>query len=158
MKTKSKPVDAISKLGGAIGKGLLAGAVGTAAITASQLIEMRITHRKPSNAPANVLEKTLRIKPATGNTKKKLSQEVHWAYGTLWGAARGLLSVLGVKRWAATTAHFVAVTGTAMVAVPKILDSEPVTEWDKKAIAKELMHHAIYAIAAGVVYDLLMND
>ncbi len=158
MTTKNKPVEAVSKLGGALGKGLLAGLAGTAAITASQMIEMRFTHREPSKVPANVAEKTLHIRPGKGGNKQMLSKEIHWAYGTIWGMARGLFSVLGVKRWAATTAHFVAITGTAMVAIPKIEEASPVTEWEKKDILIELMHHAVYAIAAGLVYDVLMND
>lgn len=158
MRNKNKPVDAISRLGAAIGRGLLAGLAGTAAITVSQLIEMQITRRKPSTAPAKAVEKTLHIGPVKGNTEKQFSQEVHWTYGTLWGAVRGLISFAGLKGWVATSVHFAAISSAAMLVVPKITDGEPATEWPAKDIAKELLHHTVYAVAAGMVYDLLIQD
>lgn len=154
-KTIMKPV---GKFGGAIGKGLIAGLVGTVAITASQMIEMKITKRKGSTAPADAARKALDIKPATEADKQKFSQEVHWTYGTLWGIARGLLSLAGVKRWTATTAHFAAVLGTAMIIEPALKVAPPVKEWSKEDILKDMLHHAVYAIAAGLVYDAIMND
>lgn len=154
-KTITKPV---GKFGSAIGKGLLAGLAGTVAITASQMIEMKITKRKGSTVPADAVTKALDIKAATEADKKKFSQQVHWTYGTLWGIARGLLSLAGVKRWTATTAHFAAVLGTAMVIEPKLKVAPPLKEWSKEEIFKDILHHAVYAIAAGLVYDALMND
>ena len=50
---KSEPGYWFAEVAGAIGKGLMAGAAGTLAITLSQMIEMKITKRKPSTAPAD---------------------------------------------------------------------------------------------------------
>lgn len=158
MRNKNKPVDAASRLGAAIGRGLMAGFAGTVAITVSQLIEMKITHRRPSTAPAKAVEKTLHVGPVGGNTEKQFSQEVHWTYGTLWGVVRGLISLTGLKGWAATSAHFAAICSVAMLAVPEITDGTPATEWAAKDIAKELLHHAVYAVAAGMVYELLAEN
>jgi len=154
-KTVTKPV---GKFASAIGKGLFAGLVGTAAITISQMIEMKITKRKGSTAPADAASKALDIKPATEADKQKFSQEVHWTYGTLWGVARGLLSLAGVKRWTATAAHFAAVLGTAMIIEPALKVAPPVKKWSKEDILKDMLHHAVYAIAAGLVYDAIVND
>jgi len=154
-KKVTKPV---GKFGSAIGKGLIAGLIGTAAITVSQMIEMKITKRKGSTVPADAASKVLDIKPATVADKQKFSQEVHWTYGTLWGVARGLLSLAGVKRWTATTAHFAAILGTAMIIEPALKVAPPVKEWSKEDILKDMLHHAVYAIAAGLVYDAIMND
>ena len=148
----------MGKFGSAIGKGLIAGLIGTAAITVSQMIEMKITKRKGSTVPADAASKVLDIKPATVADKQKFSQEVHWTYGTLWGVARGLLSLAGVKRWTATTAHFAAILGTAMIIEPALKVAPPVKEWSKEDILKDMLHHAVYAIAAGLVYDAIMND
>jgi len=81
-KYKSEPGFVFAEVATAMGKGLMAGAAGTLAITLSQMIEMKITKRKPSEAPAKAAEKVLDVKPATEEDKSKLSQEVHWAYGT----------------------------------------------------------------------------
>lgn len=158
MRKKNKPVDVASRFGGAIGKGLMAGLAGTMAITISQLVEMKITGRKPSTAPAKAVEKTLHVGPMPGNTEKHFSQEVHLTYGTLWGAVRGLISFAGLKGWPATAVHFAAISSAAMLAVPKITDEEPATRWPADAIGKELLHHAVYAVTSGLVYNMLRDD
>lgn len=50
-------------LGSAIGRGLLAGIAGTAAITAAQNLDMKLSGRKPSDAPAVVEGKVLGVEP-----------------------------------------------------------------------------------------------
>src|SRR5947209_8315297 len=106
----------LGELGGAIGKGLLAGLVATAAITLSQMIEMRITKRKPSEAPVKVAGEVTEVKPPdTEEAKEKLSQEIHWAYGTSWGIARGLIGLTGLRGLPAIAAHFAAIWGTALI-------------------------------------------
>jgi hypothetical protein len=142
-------------IGGAIGKGLLAGLAGTAAITISQMIEMRITKRKPSEAPVKVAEQVTELKPAADESKEKASQEIHWAYGTSWGIARGLIGLTGLTGLAAIGVHFAAVWGTALVMLPSFDAGPKVTEESPKTIAIDAMHHAVYAIAAGLAYDAL---
>ena len=88
MKTNEVSKD-LRRFGTGIGVGVIAGLAGTLAVTVSQLIEMRITKRKEGVGPANAVEKTLDIHPEPG-TKKQLAHRVHWTYGTLWGAVRGL--------------------------------------------------------------------
>ncbi|HVX01350.1 MAG TPA: hypothetical protein VHA52_13085, partial [Candidatus Babeliaceae bacterium] len=80
MKTGEENIAAT--ISSAIGRGLLAGLAGTAAITLSQMIEMRITKRKPSEAPVKVAEQVTKVKPAAEESKEKVAQEIHWAYGT----------------------------------------------------------------------------
>lgn len=145
----------LGALGGAIGKGLLAGLAATAAMTLSQMIEMRITKREPSDATLKVAENAAGIKPATEAAKDKLSQELHWSYGTGWGVARGLIGLTGLKGWPATVVHFGAVWGTSLIMLPKNDASKPVTDQEPKDIAIDALHHAVYAVAAGLVYDAL---
>lgn len=154
---KNKPCNtctAIGAMGSAIGKGLIAGLAGTAAITLSQAIEMKITKRQPSKTPAKGAEKVLDIQPEEG-TEDQFSNRVHWAYGTLWGTARGLLSLCGLSGFAATAAHFTAIYAGAL-AVPTQLDlAPPLDEWKPKHFATGIIHHLVYAIAAGLVYDAI---
>ena len=82
-------------------------------------------------------------------------QEIHWVYGTMWGVARGLLTIAGIKRWTATTAHFAAVLGTAMIIEPVLKAAPPIKKWSTKEILIDAMHHAVYAIAAGIIYDAI---
>ena len=154
MKSTSHESTVLGELGAAIGKGLIAGFAGTIAITISQMIEMRITKRKASNAPAKAVEKTLHIEATPGN-KEEFSNEVHWVYGTSWGVMRGLLSMAGLKGFAATSLHLASIWGTAVNIQPKLDIAPPLSEWEPKDIAIDILHHAVYAIVAGLVFDAI---
>lgn len=146
---------AIGKIGSVIGKGLIAGLAGTAAITLSQLIEMKINKRPPSFAPGDAASRALGIEASTRENRKKFSNEVHWTYGTLWGIPRGLLSLPGWKGLTATSLHFGAIFYTAITIEPDFEVAPPFTEWSKKDITLHAFHHLVYAVAAGLVYDAI---
>lgn len=155
MKTKQNIEGAIGRLGSVIGRGLLAGLAGTAAITLSQMIEMKITQREPSFAPADAACKALGIEASQREQRKKLSKEVHWTYGTLWGIPRGLLSLACITKLPATAIHLGAIYYTALTIQPDFEVRPPVTEWSKKDILIDVLHHALYAIVAGLVFDAI---
>lgn len=158
MKAKNKTGHVAGKLGSAVGRGLIAGLVGTAAITLSQMIEKKITKRPRSFAPADAASKALSIEAANREKRKKFSNEVHWTYGTSWGVARGLISLAGLKGWPATAIHFAAIFYTALTIEPDFEVAPPIHEWSKKEIAISALHHAVYVAAAGLVYDSINKD
>ena len=145
----------IGNIASEIGKGLMAGAAGTLAITLSQMIEMKITKRKPSDEPAKAAQKVLDVKPETPEDKSKFSQEVHWAYGTSWGVPRGVLGLLGLKGLPATAIHFATIYSTALIMPSSLKVAPPLKEWSAKEFAVDALHHAVYAIVAGLVYDAM---
>jgi hypothetical protein len=147
--------NALGQLGGALGKGLLAGLAGTAAITLSQMIEMKITGREPSEAPVKVAEQVTDVKPVNEEAKQKVSHEIHWAYGTAWGMARGIISLTGLRGLPAAAVHFAVVWGTSFIMLPKFNAAPPVTREDAKTIAIDGLHHAVYATAAGLAFEAL---
>ena len=150
-----KEENALGELGSAIGKGLLAGLAGTAAMTISQMIEMNITKRKPSDAPSKAVSKVVDVKPVSEAQKEKVNNEIHWAYGTVLGVSRGLISLTGLKGWKASAVHFGLVWAGSMVMLPALKVAPPVTEEEPKSIAIDGLHHAVYALAAGFAYDAL---
>ncbi|MFD1255493.1 hypothetical protein ACFQ3S_01685 [Mucilaginibacter terrae] len=147
--------NALGELASAVGKGLLAGLAGTVAITVSQMIEMKITGRGPSEAPVKVASEILGAAPANEGEKEKLGNEVHFAYGTSWGAVRGLLGLAGLKGIPATLVHFGAIWATELIMLPKYDAAPPVDEQEPKSLAIDALHHAVYAVATGLVYDAL---
>jgi hypothetical protein len=147
--------NALGELAGAIGKGLLAGLAGTVAITVSQMIEMKITGRQPSDTPVNVASQVTGATPANKSEKEKLNNGIHFAYGTTWGAVRGLLGLAGLKGPAATLVHFAAIWGTELVMLPQYDVAPPVNEQDPKSLGVDALHHAVYAVVSGLVYDAL---
>jgi len=143
-------------LASSVGKGLVAGFAGTAAMTVSSTVEARLRGRKPSSAPARATTKALGIASFEDDVAAARFNDLsHWGYGTGWGVARGLLAATGMPARAATAAHGAAIWGSAQVALPALEVAPPVVFWAPQEIAIDLFHHAVYAIAAGVAYERL---
>jgi hypothetical protein len=146
------------KLASSIGKGLVAGLIGTASMTVSSTIEARLRHRKPSSAPARATAEVLGITSfADEIAHARFNDLAHWGYGTAWGVVRGLLDAAGLPPRAATAAHAAAVWGSAQVALPALDIAPPAIFWAPREIAIDAFHHTVYAITTGIAYELLSN-
>jgi hypothetical protein len=142
----------------AVGKGLVAGFVGTAAMTASSTIEARIRGRAPSSAPARATAKVLGIAEFEDDVAKARFNDLsHWGFGTSWGVLRGLLGATGMPAKTATALHGAAVYGNSQVMLPALEIAPPSVFWAKEEIAIDAFHHAVYALAAGIAYQALAN-
>lgn len=157
MKVYKEPT-ALAKLGTAIGIGLMAGFAGTVAMTVSEMIEMKITGRKPSETPANAVREVFDIKPVTESKSAEVSNEVHWVYGTSLGMIRGALSLIGIKGWVATSIHFIKIWGGEIILLPSLKVAPPVTKEKPKAILTDAFHHMVYAVTAGWVFDAINRE
>jgi hypothetical protein len=139
-----------------VGKGLVAGFVGTAAMTVSSSLEAKLRGRQPSSAPARATAKMLGIKEfEDGVAAARFNDLSHWGYGTGWGVVRGLLAATGMSPRAATAAHGAAIYGAAQVTLPALEIAPPVVFWPKEEIAIDAFHHAVYAASSGLAYELL---
>ena len=89
---------------GAIARGLAAGVVGTAVMTAAQELAARARSRAPAppptdpweaaSTPAKVARKVLEgvfDRPVPPERIPFLTNAMHWAYGTGWGAVYGIV-------------------------------------------------------------------
>ncbi|HSH78506.1 MAG TPA: hypothetical protein VLA19_08245 [Herpetosiphonaceae bacterium] len=115
----------VGDVAGAVGRGLFAGVVGTAAMTVSSTVEMKLRGRKVSTAPADAAGKVLGVQPTGEAEKQRFSTIVHWGYGTGWGAARGLIGAAGLDGVMAAATHFATVWGTALVMLPGLKVAPP---------------------------------
>ena len=146
----------LTTLANGIGKGVVAGLAGTAAMTVSSTLEAKIRGRAFSSAPADAAAKMLGIKEFESDAAKaRFSNLVHWGYGTSWGVARGVMRAFGVSPAAATPAHFASIWGSALVMLPALEVAPPVWRWGSAEVAIDVFHHAVYATAAGLAYELL---
>ncbi len=143
----------IGVFGSTLGKGLLAGAIGTVAISLSQAIEMKISGRGPSSTPRQAAEKVFGITARDERASERLNTLVHYGYGTSLGLIRGLLSLSGLRGLAATAVHTAKVQALAMILLPRLGLAPPVRQWGRKALATEILHHAVYGVAAGRAFD-----
>jgi hypothetical protein len=149
-------MNTIERLADGIGKGLVAGFAGTAAMTASSTLEARLRRRQASSAPARATAKVLGLKEFDGDVAKARFNDLsHWGYGTGWGVVRGLLAAAGLSPRAATAAHGAAIYGAAQVTLPALEIVPPVIFWPKEEIAIDAFHHAVYATATGLAYQLI---
>ena len=138
-----------------VGKGLFAGLAGTAAMTVSSTLEMRLSGRGASQTPAEAAEEVLEVEPEDEESEAQFSELVHWGYGTGWGTARGLLDSVGLSGLTGTAAHLALVWGAEQVVLPALNVSAPVFRYGGKATATDLLHHTVYATATGLAYAYL---
>jgi hypothetical protein len=138
-----------------IGKGVLAGLVGTAAITVAQKLDMKLTGREPSTAPAEAVEKVVGVEPKGDESEERLSTIAHWAYGTGWGVPRAAMGAIGLPSPIATLLHFGMLWGGALVMLPALRIAPPATEMERKDLAKDALLHFVYAAAAGFAYTVM---
>ena len=139
----------------AVGKGLVAGCIGTMAMTVSSSIEAKIRDRESSTAPADAAAKVLGIKPEGEKEKARFSTMVHWSYGTGWGVLRGLLSLVALPAPLPAVAHYAAVWGGQLVMLPALEVAPPVKEWGSTELAIDAFHHGVYATATSLAYRYL---
>jgi hypothetical protein len=149
-------MSAARTLAESIGKGLVAGFVGTAAMTVSSTLEAKLRGREPSSAPARATAKALGIKEFDGPiAEARFNDLSHWGYGTGWGVVRGLLAATGMPSRAATLAHGAAIYGAAQATLPALEVAPPVVFWAPEEIAIDAFHHLVYAATTGIAYELL---
>ncbi|WP_159943300.1 hypothetical protein [Nocardiopsis sp. FR6] len=146
---------ALAHTSSAVGRGLLAGLAGTAAMTVSSTAEARLRGRGGSSAPADAAGRVLGVRPSDDAGEQRFATAVHWGYGTAWGAVRGLLGAAGLHGPAAAAAHLALVWGGEQVALPATGTSPPFWDWGAKEVAVDLLHHAVYACATSAAYEWL---
>jgi hypothetical protein len=147
---------ALEKLAGSVGAGLVAGFAGTAAMTVSSTLEARLRGRPASSAPARATAKVLGIETFESDlARARFNDLSHWGYGTGWGVVRGLLAAAGLSSRAAAADHGAAIYGAAQVTLPALDIAPPVVFWPRAEIAIDAFHHAVYAAATGLAYQLV---
>lgn len=138
-----------------LGRGLVAGLVGTAAMTISSTAEAKLSGRGPSTTPAAAAGKVAGVVPRDETGEQRFNTLAHWGYGAAWGVFRGALGVVGLRGPAASLMHLIAVLGTEQVLLPALGVAAPTPCYGAKAVATDTVHHAVYAGISGLAYDHL---
>lgn len=152
------PLQEAGELAGAVGRGMLAGAIGTVAMTASSTLDAKLRDRPASSAPADAAGKVLGVQPRDVEGEARFSNVVHWSYGTSWGAARGAIAATGLSGLAATAAHFGAVWGSSLVMLPSLGVAPPVWKQPIAETALDAFHHLVYAGATSIAWRAVAGD
>ena len=138
----------------ALRRGVLAGATGTAVMTAAQTAYYKINDVEPSTTPAEVAKRIIRgvlQREVSADRTETLNNGMHWLYGIGWGTLYGLAArnptggiVFGGVVW-----------GASLVELPAMKLSPPVWELPPGAIASDLGFHLVYGAAVAAVHRVL---
>ena len=140
-----------------LGRGAVAGVGGTALMTAFQkLVEMPVTKRGESFAPASFAEKVTPIDTATAQGRHRLNYATHFSLGIMWGAAYGVAALKGLRGQKAVNTVF-AVVYTGDVLLNTALGLYHPTQWSKKDLAIDLIDKYVQAQGTGLVFDRLLD-
>lgn len=146
-------VDVVS----ALGWGLVAGAVGTAAQTLSQKVEQSITHREDSMVPAEV--GAVVFKPSLSNVEEaqKFGLGVHWGHGITMGLLRGSLALTPLGPLVASAAHFVLLWTGDVLLYKGLKVADWPNKWGSKAVTTDLAHKFVLSAVTSATFLALIQ-
>jgi hypothetical protein len=142
-----------------VGRGLAAGAIGTAAMTGAQTLYLKAQGSEGSDTPAQAA-RTIWHKLTGREVPEErmglLNNVMHWAYGTGWGVVLGL----GRERLDLPTLPQGLLFGTlvwawSLVELPALGLAPPPWEYDVASIAPDLGFHLVYGLGAAAGATLL---
>ena len=140
-----------------IGCGIVAGVAGTVVMTAFQkFVEMPVTGREESYAPADFAERILPVHPTTPQGRKRLNYGTHFALGVMWGTAYGIAASAGLRGQKAVNVVFAAVY-TGDVILNTALGLYKPTRWSAKDWAIDLVDKYVQAQATGLIFDRVLD-
>ena len=142
--------------GASIGRGILAGLAGTVVMTAFQkFVEMPLTARGDSYAPAEFAQTVLPADTSTDRGRKRLNYATHFALGTLWGGAYGVTAKAGLRGQRAVAAVFVGVY-SGDVLLNMALGLYHPSSWSGRDWAIDVIDKLVQAEATSVVFDRVL--
>ncbi|TFV54448.1 hypothetical protein E4P41_18930 [Geodermatophilus sp. DF01-2] len=143
--------------GDLIVRGVVAGVAGTVVMTVFQkLVEMPLTKRGESYAPADFAEKVTPVHPSTPGGRRRLNWVTHVALGTMWGAAYGVAAARGLRGQKAVNAVF-GVVYVGDVALNTALGLYHPKEWSAKEALVDVVDKYVQAQGTGAVFDRVLD-
>ena len=140
-----------------IGRGIVAGIGGTVVMTAFQkLVEMPLTKRPESYAPADFAERVTPINATTAQGRRRLNYATHFALGGMWGTAYGIAASAGLRGQKAVHAVF-GVVYTGDVLLNTALGLYEPRSWTRKELVVDVLDKYVQAQATGAVFDRLLD-
>jgi hypothetical protein len=144
-------------LAATVGRGIVSGLAGTAVMTAFQkFVEMPLTGRADSFAPAHFAQKVLPIRPSSGSGLQRLNYVTHFALGTMWGAGYGFVAHAGLRGPRAVAAVF-GVVYSGDVLLNTALGLYQPTTWSRGDWAVDVVDKLIQAAATGAVFEAVFG-
>lgn len=138
-------------------RGIVAGIGGTVVMTAFQkCIEMPLTKRGESYAPADFAEKVTPVRVSSPTGRRRLNWITHVALGAMWGTAYGIAAVRGLRGQKAVNAVF-GVVYVGDVALNTALGLYRPWQWSAKEALVDVVDKYVQAQGTGAVFDRLLD-
>jgi hypothetical protein len=139
-------------------QGLVAGVVGTAAMTLGEKLEQLFTRRPNSYVPAHTLERLLGLPRKPDRMRVGLNHVMHWGQGILAGLIRGVMAARGVRGFFASFMF----TGMRLTIDQSLENAtkvgSPPWTWPLSEQIIDVMHKAVYAFTTGAIADRLITQ
>ncbi len=141
-----------------IARGVIAGVAGTVVMTAFQkFVEMPVTGREDSYAPANFAERVLPVHPTTEQGRERLNNVTHFALGGgMWGTAYGIASRAGLSGQKGANVVFATVY-TGDLALNTALGLYRPSEWSTQDWVVDVVDKYVQAQATGAIFDRFLD-
>lgn len=117
-----------------------------------KFVEMPITGREESFAPANFAEKILPIDTKNEQERQRLNWLTHFALGAMWGTAFGIAGRNGLHGQKAVAAVFATVY-TGDVLLNTALRLYAPSSWSTRDLAIDVIDKLVQAEATGAIFD-----
>ncbi len=141
-----------------LSRGMIAGAIGTIAMTLSERLEMTVSGREASQVPGQVGAHLLPGQdPDSPADVTRLNAPVHWMHGISMGAVRGALDLTGLRGPEASVAHFLLLWGGDATLYHALGIAEMPWHWETDELASDVLHKGVYAAVTGAVYDAMAD-
>ena len=137
-------------------RGVVAGLIGTAAMTAAEKLEQVFTDRPNSYVPAHTLERLLGLPHKPDDERLWMNWAMHWGQGILLGGVRGLMAERGFR----------GPVGSFLFMNLRLLNDQtlenatgvgaPPWTWPVDEQGLDLVHKGVYAFVTGAIADRLV--
>ena len=140
----------------AAGRGVVAGLLGVAVMTAGEKLEQAITQRPDSYVPARALLTLLGQHPGEQDQPVLWNHAMHWGTGAAVGALRGVWAAVGLRGPRASLAHTVFRLAFDQTVENSTGAGAPPHTWPVAEQVVDVAHKAVYSFATGLFADLLV--
>jgi len=136
-------------LAGAAGRGVLAGLLGAAVMTAGEKLEQTITHRPNSYVPGRALLKSTGRHPDDRDKPLMWNHAMHWGTAATLGALRGVWAAVGLRGVRAQVTHTVVRLAFDQTVENASGAGAPPHTWPAREQVVDVLHKAVYSFATG---------
>lgn len=135
-----------------MGKGVIAGGLGTAAMTLYQTAVAKARESEPSTVPADMAKRVVRgvlEREVSDEHTEALNNVMHWSYGTSWGVPLAIVQASARKRPVPAGLAFGALLwAVSLVELPLMKLAPPPWESPPQELALDASYHLVYGCAA----------